>query len=537
MLPLHPAHPRRRRGHRRPGRGPGAAPGRLPARRGREAARRRPCPGAGIFLPGNAARALRDLGLDDPVRPLGRRRSTPAALPRRARPRALRGRPRPSSGPASASAGRCPAPTCSGCCSPASAARSGTTPRVGAASTCTGGAADVAVRRRHRVRRTTWSSAPTGDARRSAPWPRSAGRPARSGRSSTAAWSPAARRSPTGRRCSAGAPAFVVMPMGGGRLYLYADETGTERTRPTRWPGSARSSATTAARCRPCSTRWRRCRSRSPTRSCSGRWSRGPGRCWSATPRTPPRRRCPQGAAMALGGRRGAGRGAARAGDGGRRRSRRTKAAAARVPDGSGTAPATVTAPATCPRRCATRCCADGASGSFGEHYRLLVDPAVRRRVVVWSPRAAPWPVEGLFSCGYACRSPACAERDNENRRPLVTTVAPKPIVTRPWPVRQPVKGSALARLLRTTDAKQIGIMYMVTRVRVLHDRRLHGAAHARRAGPAGACSSCRPSSTTSCSPCTARSCCCSSRRRSCSRSRTSSCRCRSARPTCRSRG
>jgi cytochrome c oxidase subunit 1 len=44
-----------------------------------------------------------------------------------------------------------------------------------------------------------------------------------------------------------------------------------------------------------------------------------------------------------------------------------------------------------------------------------------------------------------------------------VTTVAPKPIVTRPWPVRQPIKGSALAGVLRTTDAKQIGIMYMVT--------------------------------------------------------------------------
>ena len=44
-----------------------------------------------------------------------------------------------------------------------------------------------------------------------------------------------------------------------------------------------------------------------------------------------------------------------------------------------------------------------------------------------------------------------------------MTTVAPKPIVTRPWPVRQQVRGSALARMLRTTDAKQIGIMYMVT--------------------------------------------------------------------------
>ncbi len=44
-----------------------------------------------------------------------------------------------------------------------------------------------------------------------------------------------------------------------------------------------------------------------------------------------------------------------------------------------------------------------------------------------------------------------------------MTTVAPKPIVTRPWPVHRPVKGSAIARLLRTTDAKQIGLMYLVT--------------------------------------------------------------------------
>ncbi len=39
----------------------------------------------------------------------------------------------------------------------------------------------------------------------------------------------------------------------------------------------------------------------------------------------------------------------------------------------------------------------------------------------------------------------------------------PKPIVTRPWPVRQTTRGSAIARLLRTTDAKQIGLMYLVT--------------------------------------------------------------------------
>ncbi|HYN94456.1 MAG TPA: cytochrome c oxidase subunit I [Pilimelia sp.] len=44
-----------------------------------------------------------------------------------------------------------------------------------------------------------------------------------------------------------------------------------------------------------------------------------------------------------------------------------------------------------------------------------------------------------------------------------MTTVAPKPIVSRPWPVHQPPKGSAIARLLRTTDAKQIGLMYLTT--------------------------------------------------------------------------
>ena len=35
--------------------------------------------------------------------------------------------------------------------------------------------------------------------------------------------------------------------------------------------------------------------------------------------------------------------------------------------------------------------------------------------------------------------------------------------MTRPSPIRHPIKGSALARLVRTTDAKQIGIMYGIT--------------------------------------------------------------------------
>src|SRR5690349_8387068 len=44
-----------------------------------------------------------------------------------------------------------------------------------------------------------------------------------------------------------------------------------------------------------------------------------------------------------------------------------------------------------------------------------------------------------------------------------MTAVEPRPIVTRPAPIRRQVRGSALARVLRTTDAKQIGIMYLVT--------------------------------------------------------------------------
>ncbi|HEX5200835.1 MAG TPA: cytochrome ubiquinol oxidase subunit I, partial [Actinoplanes sp.] len=44
-----------------------------------------------------------------------------------------------------------------------------------------------------------------------------------------------------------------------------------------------------------------------------------------------------------------------------------------------------------------------------------------------------------------------------------MTVSRPKPIVAYPGPVRQAPRGSALARLLRTTDAKQIGLMYLVT--------------------------------------------------------------------------
>src|SRR4051794_31564971 len=39
----------------------------------------------------------------------------------------------------------------------------------------------------------------------------------------------------------------------------------------------------------------------------------------------------------------------------------------------------------------------------------------------------------------------------------------PSPITVHPGPVRQPPRGSRLASLLRTTDAKQIGLMYLTT--------------------------------------------------------------------------
>src|SRR5882672_5589860 len=48
-------------------------------------------------------------------------------------------------------------------------------------------------------------------------------------------------------------------------------------------------------------------------------------------------------------------------------------------------------------------------------------------------------------------------------KTPAPQPPAPTPIVTRAWPVRHTTRGSALGRLLRTTDAKQIGILYLVT--------------------------------------------------------------------------
>src|SRR3712207_7916168 len=44
-----------------------------------------------------------------------------------------------------------------------------------------------------------------------------------------------------------------------------------------------------------------------------------------------------------------------------------------------------------------------------------------------------------------------------------MTALAPHPIVARPAPAPETTKGSRLSNLLRTTDHKTIGLMYLVT--------------------------------------------------------------------------
>ena len=50
-------------------------------------------------------------------------------------------------------------------------------------------------------------------------------------------------------------------------------------------------------------------------------------------------------------------------------------------------------------------------------------------------------------------------------------TIAPAPIVSRPSPAREVEKGSRLSNLLRTTDHKTIGLMYLVTSFAFFIDR------------------------------------------------------------------
>src|SRR6266516_1374457 len=55
------------------------------------------------------------------------------------------------------------------------------------------------------------------------------------------------------------------------------------------------------------------------------------------------------------------------------------------------------------------------------------------------------------------------AEPTTADSPDATSTVVPRPIVSRPFPVHEPAKGSMLGQLLRTTDHKLIGKMYLVT--------------------------------------------------------------------------
>ena len=167
-------------------------------------------------------------------------------------------------------------------------------------------------RRRRGVR--PGRSARTGGARRSGPRPAWAGRPCRPGRSSTAAWSAAARRSATGPALLGRRSSFVAMPMGGRRLYCYADETADPDDAEPGRPAGPRARAVrrrSAARCRPSSTAMEKVQVARTDEVVLDAWSTGPvllvGDAAHATAPT-----LAQGAAHVVRGRGGARRGAAR---------------------------------------------------------------------------------------------------------------------------------------------------------------------------------------------------------------------------------
>jgi cytochrome c oxidase subunit I len=54
-------------------------------------------------------------------------------------------------------------------------------------------------------------------------------------------------------------------------------------------------------------------------------------------------------------------------------------------------------------------------------------------------------------------------EETHREQEALVTAVAPKPIATTPYPARESKRGSFVGRMLKTTDPKDIAILYLVT--------------------------------------------------------------------------
>src|SRR5690606_23652182 len=67
----------------------------------------------------------------------------------------------------------------------------------------------------------------------------------------------------------------------------------------------------------------------------------------------------------------------------------------------------------------------------------------------------------GSFVPGV-CAIPGVRRSPSDCRRQAVTAVAPQPIATRPYPAGRRVKGSYMLSMFRTTDPKQLGIMYLV---------------------------------------------------------------------------
>ena len=57
----------------------------------------------------------------------------------------------------------------------------------------------------------------------------------------------------------------------------------------------------------------------------------------------------------------------------------------------------------------------------------------------------------------------AGVEETHREQEALVTAVAPKPIATTPYPARETKRGSFVGRMLKTTDPKDIAILYLVT--------------------------------------------------------------------------
>jgi cytochrome c oxidase subunit 1 len=86
--------------------------------------------------------------------------------------------------------------------------------------------------------------------------------------------------------------------------------------------------------------------------------------------------------------------------------------------------------------------------------WRGIRPCAVRDIVAVYDPMRA---------CAAWCWHAQMRQVNKVSAGGIVTAVVPKPIVTRPYPAHETVKGSYLLKMFRTTDPKMLGIMYLTT--------------------------------------------------------------------------